>query len=186
MRVKWMLSGAVMAIAAAAAAPVSAGTLDWSFDISLSDGDTAVGTLVTDSTAVGGYYLVTSLSGTIGGNAMVLLAPDGVFNDNEFSPTQPTFDETGLGFTADGVEWAFYSSTGATFDSWCNNSVSGNDHECVLSGELLDPSGTVVFSSVSPANSDVPEPASLAILGVGLLGLAALRRGAKASMITPG
>jgi hypothetical protein len=85
----------------------SADGLEWNFSFSLlstqsPDAGTiysASGIFVTQDTLTDGGFLITSLTGTINGAPMTLLAPDGSFNDNLLFTTQPELDEFGLGFT---------------------------------------------------------------------------------------
>ncbi len=147
--------------------------MDWNFTFQLSNGDDGSGMFVTQDTPSGGPYLITSIvGGTIAGNPMTLLAPNGLFNDNLLYTTQPLLDSIGLGFVADGAQWAIWSSNGTTVSMWCNNSSLHQDHVCSFPP---DPAGSVLSFNVSPASS-VPEPAALALLAVGFAGLAVARR----------
>jgi len=153
----------IVAVAALAGAPGAQATvLDWDFSISLDNGDTASGEFVTQNTPDGGPYLIVSLAGTIDAASMSLLPPDDMFNDNLLYPNQPYFDNIGLGFEADGFEWAIWSAGGRLVDSWCNNSALGVDHLCL---SPPDPSGAVTDMSLAL----VPEPGTLSLLGFSVL-----------------
>jgi hypothetical protein len=173
MNLRGLLASAAIFGALGFATTAGAAVLDWNFSFSLDNGDSASGIFVTQDTPSGGPYLITSLTGTISGNPMTLLSPDSSFNDNLLYTTQPYLDGIGLGFVAEGFQWAVFSSGGVVVDSWCNNANSGLDHQCNDATENPpDPGGSVTEFSVSPlVTPSVPEPSTWALMLLGFAGL---------------
>lgn len=100
------------------------------------------------------------------GGAITGLLPPGVFfgNDNIFSDTAPYLTFDGVSFSTVGTDLnLFWYAPDSVW--WVQDSQSGGSY-----GSL----------SVTPAVTGVPEPATLALAGVALLGMAAaLRRHAR-------
>jgi hypothetical protein len=137
----------------AVAAPVNAATFSFSLATGLGSGS---GSFTTVGNAAS-PELITSLTGTFGGNAMTLLAP-GTYpgsapNDNLFTTLAPYFSFGGVSFSAGGNNYNMYGSGGAV--SFC-----GVTPGCGI---------TTVRSFQVGA---VPEPASwaLMIIGFGAIG----------------
>ncbi len=100
-----------------AASAAKAGTLDWQFMFTLSNGDTGGGIFVTSNSPSGGPYLIEAINnGSLSGTPITLLAPgpapDDLFNDNLLYATEPLLDGKGLGFVESGVQWALWSAGG--------------------------------------------------------------------------
>jgi hypothetical protein len=133
------------------------------------NGSSYVGTWTTTDTAnAGGFYTVTSMSGTQGGFGATLLGA-GVFagNDNLVKLTVSNFTINGVSYSANGVNYNIYSLS--------NGTLSG----CVSEACVLP----ITNFSIQLATAAVPEPATWAMmmLGFGAMG-AALRSRRKATV----
>jgi hypothetical protein len=123
-------------------------------------GSSASGVLTTTLVS-GDTYLVTSLSGTQGGDAMTLLPPGGYGgNDNDVFSVPPFVDFSGLSFLVGTTDYNIYYD-GGYFE--CNN---------VDDGVCNAGSGIPVSFALTPT----PESGTLILFGSGLLVLAGILR----------
>ena len=138
----------------------------YNINYTVSNGDTADFDVTLGTLATGGYYNVTGVSGIWDGFAITGLLPINgyVGNDNLFNPSG-TLASTPSYVTFPGISF----STSAGID------VNFFDAPAYGYGEVRS-DGNVAIHVTSLSVRDVPEPATLTLLGAGLLGLGASRR----------
>ena len=163
--------GAVFVLLAALGAAPGARAAPVLYDFSFTETSTFLGG---GSGSFSGQFtveagLVTAVTGTstLWGTITGLIAPGGyLLNDNAFSPSSPWLSGNGVSFTTDTRRVNLYKSGGP----WLALT------DPLTSRAAADSSGTlsVTLAATAPP-TQVPEPAALALLAAGLLGLAAVR-----------
>jgi hypothetical protein len=159
-----LLSAGVLVLSSMAA---NATSLLWDFSYA-GTGVTASGQLTTDSVLNGGAYLVTGISGQRNGESILALTPAGtvntsggaLFSNNLLYPAPPVLDYAGITFQ--------------TLSGYFNLCFAGSG--CGSSGYQDINGQTLAFTPVNLTVTQVPEPATLGLMGLGLLGLGLIRR----------
>jgi hypothetical protein len=145
----------------------NATSLYWSFEYS-GVGVDASGLLTTDSILSGGTYLITDISGQRNGETILNLVAPGtivtsggsLFSDNLLSQTEPYLNASGFTFhTASGYYNVCFAGSG------CGN--AGYED---INGQ------TIAFTPIQLHIASVPEPSTIALMGLGLIALFAFRR----------
>jgi hypothetical protein len=156
-----LVFGLAVALIAAMARPASADVI---FDFSYTGpGVTASGQLITDGvlTAGGTAYTIIAITGTRNGGAIDGLDFPGAFgNNNLLYLASPFVDDAGFSYSAGGVDYNVFFFGGVTTEFH----------------ETAGPDVSVDVELLVTLATEVPEPATLALLGAGLLALGAARR----------
>ena len=140
----------------------------WSIDYATVDGDSAMIDLITDNTPTNGAYTVTAISGERDGFAITGLSAYAA-SDQLLFAVDPYFDLSGISFTT--------TQTDTSGNPLAYNLFTSSGYFELASA--VDPVGypnNGVAFAAGFSVTDVPEPVSITLLGVGMIGMGAVRR----------
>jgi len=140
----------------------------WTIDYKTVQGDSAMIDLITDNTLTNGAYTVTGISGERDGYAITGLSSY-AGSDQMLFAVEPYVDFSGVSFTT--------TETDSTGNAVAYNLFTDNGYFELAS--TVDPIGfpnNGVAFAPGYSVTDVPEPISITLLGVGMVGISAVRR----------
>ena len=129
-----------------------------------------VSALVTTGAADGAGFDVTTITGSFNGVTIAGLSGFGR-SDNVLFPASSSFSNSGL-VDGDGLSFSLSSSNSENIFA----SSTGIGLPTLYSAFGTNLEQTLVTLTVTPVASAVPEPASMAVVGAGLIGLTFFRR----------
>jgi hypothetical protein len=166
----FMLLAALGAAPGARAAPV---LYDFSFTEAAEVVGGGSGSFSGQFTVEAGFITAVTGTSTRWGDITGIIAPGGYYgNDNAFSPSSPWVTGSGVSFTTDTRRVGVFDTGGTWY--------AGTDPLTFPTGAGSVGTLSVTLAATAPP-TQVPEPAALALLAAGLLGLGAARAGRRAA-----